>query len=307
MNQQAAAVENEDTLSAEDAQTLWDTESLIAAGGTPAVTEAPAAAAATTVDKPAAKPAAASTVNEWEGVPEPVRRNIEAINESVRKITADVSTTVGRVGSMQREMQAFRSVAASVPASGDKPSNAQINAAAADPAKWAKFKDDYPEIAEAMDLRLQGLQPPAKPAAVEVPPGKVDLTPIESRLQQTEQNNATLAEDNAKLRVEVKHQGWEDTVRTPEFDGWLKKQAPDIRALADSSKPADAIRMLDRYVKDNDDATKAAALTGNRKDRLQRNVAITNTARTPQKSDDDLTAKEIWDQEAAKLDKAGAR
>jgi hypothetical protein len=47
--------------------------------------------------------------------------------------------------------------------------------------------------------------------------------------------------------VSQSHPGWKEAVRLPEFRQWLEAQPSEIRRLAASDKPADAVRLLDEY------------------------------------------------------------
>lgn len=56
-----------------------------------------------------------------------------------------------------------------------------------------------------------------------------------------------LQEHQQLASIDAKYPGWEDTVRTKEFADWLAKQPAERRALADSNKAEDAIKLLDAY------------------------------------------------------------
>lgn len=55
--------------------------------------------------------------------------------------------------------------------------------------------------------------------------------------------------------VERVHPGWKGIVRTSQFAQWLNSQPANIRELANSSTPADAIRLLDLYQRSIEEQT----------------------------------------------------
>jgi hypothetical protein len=54
----------------------------------------------------------------------------------------------------------------------------------------------------------------------------------------------------AAAQVEKAHPGWKRTVATPQFSAWLAKQSEQVKKLAESEEPADAIRLLDKFATD---------------------------------------------------------
>lgn len=72
-------------------------------------------------------------------------------------------------------------------------------------------------------------------------------------LQKLRGGNQTFEQAGEELRqamVEQAHPGWKKLVATPAFTLWLKKQPPNIRDLAASEEPEDAIRLLTKYKKE---------------------------------------------------------
>ena len=76
----------------------------------------------------------------------------------------------------------------------------------------------------------------------------------DKQIQQQSKQIVELVENQKKLlplveelRVYRKYPTWAQTVRTKEFEGWLKRQPPDVQALSESDRADDAIRMLSAY------------------------------------------------------------
>ena len=56
-----------------------------------------------------------------------------------------------------------------------------------------------------------------------------------------------IARLRSEMAVEIRHPGWQERVRTPEFVGWLQRQNREVQLLAASESPQDAVRLLDLH------------------------------------------------------------
>lgn len=232
--------------------------------------DAPAAEtteAQTADDKPAATDApAAATPDEWEGVSPIIRSTLEGITKNLSKLDAiehDLKSTVGRVGALQRSLDAASKVATK--AGADAPTQGQVAAAAQASDSWKKLKEDFPEWASALDERLA-----SEGKAIRDAMPKVDTDALYKGVD--ERLNPKLAAIKAEVRAEaralarldMKHEGWEEKINTPQYAAWIKTQAPEVQALADSDKVNDASRLLDLF----DEHAKAEAAKAKNKARL---------------------------------------
>lgn len=203
----------------------------------------------------------------------------------------------GRIGGLNSQLQnAAQRVNAR---GGDAPTPQQLAAAKTSEA-IARLKEDYPEFGTAMEdalnervagieQRLQGLSPsqPSQPASGPRPLTADDMSQIEARIR-------------SEMQIEMRHEGWKETVSESAFTGWLSRQQPEVQMLAASESPRDAIRLLDLYAE-------ARSTTTQRNQRLSSAAALPNgrQARGPQqKSVDEMTDAEYWryldEQDAAK-------
>lgn len=154
---------------------------------------------------------------------------------------------IHKIGSAVEALAAAKAAASTV---AEAPSQAQMKEAIADPVKWKQAKEDFPDWAEAVEERL------AQERAALPQPQTVDVngikTQITSDVAPLIEAAKAQARDEARVLalVDAKHEGWEETIQTPEFEAWFQKQAPDVQALARSPKARDAIRMLDAYAED---------------------------------------------------------
>lgn len=189
----------------------------------------------------------------WAGVNPALRKALEVINSRVGTIEQATKAAVGRVGALQSEMakvqEAFRAGSKAAERSGaETPDASRMAQATKSPEAWERVKKDFPEWAEgveaALEARLAGL-----PKA-EIDPIKTELDGTKTALQQLQEENAALARQLAErdeMLVELRHPGWEGTVKTEAFRAWFLAQAGEVKRLADSKSPRDAIKLLDMY------------------------------------------------------------
>lgn len=270
-------------------------------------TPKPAAAA------PAAAPAAAAAATPAEPSIKDVLKAVEDVSKRVRGVEGHVGTLNEGLGKVRTEVSAFQVAAKAAPAGAPAPSAAEIQAAAKSPEKWAKLKTEFPEIAEAteayvasvsgdVDSRIKAALDAAQKAAPAVDLGPVNKQIGELRTALSEKD-MTIAE----LTVEVHHKGWQATVASPEFTAWMEKAPPEVRALAESDKPSDAVRMLDLYGEAKKAADEAARLQASRDRRLERHGGQFQGREVRGEPKGEHSARDIWNEEARKLDEERAR
>lgn len=228
----------------------------------------------------AAAPAAGKDADPdpWEGVPPIVRQTLEGISTrlgAVDSLSKDLKTTAGRVASIQSTLATAKATAKTMD---NAPTAAQIEAAAKDPAEWAELKKDFPEWTKATEGYVrQALAADRADLLKQIPSAGVDVDGLRREVGTTVGDAMHRARQLA--RVDLKHPTWEQDVYqdinapekgfTPEFAAWMKAQAPETQALADSVKADDAIKMLDMYY----DHRKNVARKDKNQARLAANVA----------------------------------
>jgi hypothetical protein len=286
----------ENQLSSEEAQNLWDEEaSKLTADGDTSASELLATAPETPQDF---EPEQAQVEPEQPedplaGLSPTVRAKLAQIDELAQanaQLLHHVKTTEGRVAAMQREAQQARQAAMQ-----EAPTQTAITSAAKNPEKWEQLKQDFPEWAGAMEeyvaskvggQQQQGLTPEQVTGYVQ---------------QQVAQTRAEMGRLMEEARIEGKYENWRDTVNTTEFAQWFTVQSPDTRALADSSAARDAIKMLDLF-----NTSKSVSATDIKQERGARlaAAATTRTGQTPPpKTLGDMSPAELWNYEAKKRER----
>jgi hypothetical protein len=296
----------ENQLSPEEAQQLWDEEAAKLDADDQSANQQMATAPEDSLleDEPIAEEAAPDVEPEdpLAGLSDVVRAKLAQIDELATanaQLLHHVKTAEGRVAAMQREFQQAR-VAQQQVAPQEAPSQGQIANAAKNPEKWEQLKEDFPEWAGAMEEYVasklgsvqpqQGLDPQQVAAFVQ---------------QQVDQTKAEMRQAIEEARVDGKYENWKDTVNTLEFTQWFTVQSPEIRSLANSDSARDAIRMLDLF-----HDTKKRSASDIKQERGQRLAAAATTRpgqTPPPKTLDDMSPEELWNYEAAKREKTRAQ
>lgn len=118
------------------------------------------------------------------------------------------------------------------------PSQAQVKEAIADPAEWNALKEDFPEWATATEKFMD-----AKLATVK--PQPFDISPIDKLVnERIASQAASMKETFSLVALDAAFPGWQDDVKTPDFEKWKAAQTADVQKLADSDNAADAAKML---------------------------------------------------------------
>lgn len=300
-----------ENMSSEEAQKIWNEEAaILEAGDTPADQQALAPEDSlqdeSQIDVQAdSQDEAAEPIQEDDplaSLPEAVRAKLAQIDqlaEANAQLLHHVKTAEGRVAAMQREFQQARTAQQTV-APQDAPSQGQIATAAKNPEKWDQLKQDFPEWADAMEEYVA-----SQLGSVQSRQG-VDPNQIAAYVQQeVDRTKAEMSRAIEEARIDGKYENWKDTVNTLEFTQWFTVQAPEVRALADSSAARDAIRMLDLF---HDTKKRSASDIKQERGARLAAAATTRPGQTPPpKTLDDMSPEELWNYEAAKREKTKAQ
>lgn len=209
---------------------------------------------------------------------------IAGLESMLTQVTQRLRNAEGHIGGLGSQLKQSLQAAQQVTAKGgEAPTATEIRDAQKSPEAMARLKADYPEFADAMESalneRLSSLENQLKQQLQQQQPAQPTVTPQE------------IAQLRSEMFVEVKHPGWQERVRTPEFVGWLQRQPREVQMLAASESPQDAVRLLDLH----SDALKS--VTSPRTQRLSSAAAIPSGrsgTNIRQKAVDDMTPEEYW-------------
>ncbi|MGS2743603.1 hypothetical protein ACU6TU_08400 [Halomonas sp. LS-001] len=105
---------------------------------------------------------------------------------------------------------------------------------------WQAFKDDFPDMARAVEARLDTDRQKQAQLAQQI-------ASLQSAVQPIQQQAHEQAIQSEYARLEDRHSDWRDVIRAPEFKTWLQVQNPAIKALAASDSADDASALIDFY------------------------------------------------------------
>lgn len=204
---------------------------------------------------------------------------IAGLESMMTQFTSRLRNAEGHIGGLGSQLRQQLQTAQQVTSKGgDAPSAGEIRAAQSSPKAMESLKRDYPEFAEAMEAALNE-----------------QLQALKASMPQQQQQPGVSMEDMARMRnemaVEIRHPGWQERVRTPEFLGWMHRQPREVQMLAASDSPQDAVRLLDLH----NEALKSTSTQ--RTQRLSSAAAIPSGrsgANVRQKAVDDMSPEEYW-------------
>jgi hypothetical protein len=216
---------------------------------------------------------------------------IAGLEAMLGQVTQRLRNAEGHIGGLGSQLKQQHQLAQQVAArGGDAPSAGEIRAAQGSAQAMEALKRDYPEFADAMQAALAEQMQAIKAMQAQVPQ------------QQGGVSHDDISRLRSEMAVEMRHPGWQDRVKTPEFVGWLQRQPREVQMLAASDSPQDAVRLLDLH----SDTTNTMA--AQRTQRLSSAAAIPSgraggNARA--KPVEDMTPQEYW-RYLDELDKAKA-
>lgn len=266
--------------------------------------EAPVKAAEPVVvekEESAPAPEQVKAADPWEGVPAVVRTTLDGITGklgAIDRLANEVKAGTGRVAAIQSELAAAKAAAKTAETA---PTPAQIEEASKSLDKWDALKGDFEEWSAGIDQRIAERIAAERAEMLKATPQPVDVESIKrdvgaSMTESIKQSEAR-AERRARAfaRVDAKYPDWEFDVHTPDggltpaFAAWASVQAPEVKALADSEDPRDAIKMIDAFYKHRE----SEALRGKNQQRLESAIPARGTQgqREPTLSDDEAARK----------------
>lgn len=211
-----------------------------------------------------------------------LRQKLAGMEAMVNQLGGRLRNAEGHIGGLNSQVrQQIETARAATAAGVDAPSAREIRAAQDSPKAFAQIESDYPEFAKALRPAIEATM-------------KDRFDEFEKRLPQNDSAQSTTAQElqtfKAEMRVESRHPGWQDTVKTSDFMGWMQNSPRELKLLAGSNEPADAVRLLDMY------ADSKKAVTPQRNQRLESAAAMPTGQRSQvrTKNVDDMSAQEYW-------------
>lgn len=282
-------VSDEQILSAEEAQKLWDEEAKSSTEDLedPALSQGPEPE-----PEPEPEPVQADP---FQGLPPELLAKIDDLQKANEDLKNHVRAAEGRVAAWQREREEQKRLSAA-------PTQTDIAKATANPEKWDQLKQDFPEWAEAMEEYV-GFK-------VGQPSQGVSEDQLNKLIEErTEKIRAEALEAIEYAKLETKHGDWRETINSDDFVKWVGSQPVDVYNLIDSPKAADAVKVIDLFKQSRAPATTTtvAEIKNQRKATLSNAVVTKPGESSKSKTLDTMTAEELWNYEARQRAKKNAQ
>lgn len=194
---------------------------------------------------PEANPAGTEVEGRQEGKKE---TNVDPLKALEQRLTARVRNIEGRFGELNRGWNQIQQEVKGIAGRRgvETPSAKQLEAARHDSKLLAELREEYKEWSMISEAVAEEKAAQTEERILQKIP-KMDGYVSREDMQQAIAT-ATFEARQAAI-VDFRHQGWEDTVATPEFRSWLMAQDENTKAFAESDLASDTIALLDLYTK----------------------------------------------------------
>jgi hypothetical protein len=195
-----------------------------------------------------------------------------------------VKTTVGRVGSLQSELQKIGKAAATQAA--DSPTEKQIERASESPEAWKKLKEDFPDWAEGVEAYVSSRIPSkvAEPDTQKI---------VSEAVAKARAEIVALREKEAEEELDDVRPDWRDVVKGEDFAKWLSSRPAEYQQRAMSTwRPSAVLRIISDFEK----ASKPKPQEGAPQKRLASAAIPSGTSNKVNltKSVDEMSPQELW-------------
>lgn len=162
------------------------------------------------------------------------------LKEENQRLQHQFNSVNGRVSAYQRQAEQYKQQLeqrqAQQSQAGDNPKGSGMS-----DEKWEALKEDYPDIAEAMEAQLNGIRSQYEGELSRI---KGEVEPLKQYHQQTQHDQHISSQMQA---LESQHPDWREVVRTEDYNQWLQTQPPRIQELMESTDAADNIFLLNTF------------------------------------------------------------
>lgn len=232
---------------------------------------------------------APETAKAEEEKPDPVAAKLDQVLASLGQLDQRVRKNEGQFGSLNSTVKQLAEAGKAAVAAAPAAQKAEVASKVDEQLK--QVGADLPDVAALANSLREELRNELKLPDVVT---KADFEKaVEERLAKAkEEAKAEAANARVLALIDAKHDGWEATINTPEFEAWHGKQAPEVQALSGSAKAHDAIRLLDLFKADQEKARLKAEEDKANADRLKRAAPPKGVAHPPTTTinDDDAFA-----------------
>ena len=190
------------------------------------------------------------------------------------------NSDMGRQAALQRKVQELEQKNQQLSATPVTPADNPDGSGMSDE-QWDTLKEDFPEIAGAVEKRIGGMSSQYEKQIAEL---QGQMAPIQEQAKQTYLNSQFNI-------LEQQHPDYKTVAQSAEFNQWVASQPSSIQQLKESNEAADAAYLLSTYKLHSGQSTQRSANVADKRSR-KLNQARTMPGRTgrnkPTLSDDDF-------------------
>ena len=177
------------------------------------------------------EPEQAPEADIWAEADEGLKSEYDKLRDNNDKLSHQAKSNAGRIGALQRKLNEFQ---ATSPAGGNQPSATEVAEAMKTPEAWASFNEEYPDIHDAIESRLE----------MERSQNQETMNRALQPLRAAEEERHV---SNQYAALEAAHTDWKDVVNSESFVDWLQEQPNAIQELSNSNDAFEACKLLDYY------------------------------------------------------------
>tara|TARA_B110000037_G_scaffold197228_1_gene235110 strand:+ start:124 stop:987 length:864 start_codon:yes stop_codon:yes gene_type:complete len=177
------------------------------------------------------EPEQAPEADIWAEADEGLKSEYDKLRDNNDKLSHQAKSNAGRIGALQRKLNEFQ---ATSPAGGNQPSATEVAEAMKTPEAWASFNEEYPDIHDAIESRLE----------MERSQNQETMNRALQPLRAAEEERHV---SNQYAALEAAHTDWKDVVNSESFVDWLQEQPNAIQELSNSNDAFEASKLLDYY------------------------------------------------------------
>ena len=167
----------------------------------------------------------------WAEADDGLKSEYDKLKENNDKLSHQAKSNAGRIGALQRKLNEFQ---ATSPAGGVQPSATEVAEAMKTPEAWASFNEEYPDIHDAIESRLE----------MERSQNQETMNRALQPLRAAEEERHV---SNQYAALEAAHTDWKDVVNSESFVDWLQEQPNAIQQLSNSNDAFEASKLIDYY------------------------------------------------------------
>jgi hypothetical protein len=182
-------------------------------------------------------------VDPYEGMTEEVKAKFLALEGSKDSLQHTIDSDAGRVRAFQLKVNDLETEIKTIRTGATAgPSMSQISdAMKGTDEEWDKFGESYPDVAGAIDRRLEKVGVATETAIAET------LKPINEKANVDAHNQRATENKTRVAEVAETFPTWTEAVKTTEFESWLAGQPHGVAQLAESDDTRDASTLIGLY------------------------------------------------------------